>query len=343
MTQPDGKYANVSFQHNPNYVTTSNYCAGAYWGKSAEITLKGKAPGTFDAIVTIDVHRKAGVPDSSYTEFSLYCKVTVVKKGASKTQNSAPKKIALEKITLNKSSVTTEAGETTTLSVSYYPANTTDSKAVNWTSSNNGIVTVSGGKVQAKKAGTATITAKVGSKTATCKVTVKAAAQKKNTSKSTTSKDYYKNVSDAYKILNTFRTTKSNQWYWNSNNTAKVKTSGLKAVKKDAALEKIAKVRAKEQWIMYYERGKVTHDRPNGKECWTAYAAGSNPCGENLAWGQTTSKEVITDPARGWAETNDDYFGQGHRRNMLSNQATRVGIACYEKDGKTCWAMCLGY
>ena len=43
---------------------------------------------------------------------------------------------------------------------------------VNWTSSNNGIVTVNGGKITAVGAGTATITATAGSKSATCTVTV---------------------------------------------------------------------------------------------------------------------------------------------------------------------------
>lgn len=63
---------------------------------------------------------------------------------------------------------------------------------------------------------------------------------------------------------------------------------------------------------------------------------------ENLAWGQASAYEAIADPDSGWAETNESYAGQGHRRNMLSSEATHVGIACYTKDGNTCWAMCLG-
>ena len=51
------------------------------------------------------------------------------------------------------------------------------SKTVKWSSSNKSVATVtSKGKVTAKKAGTATITAKVGGKKYTCKVTVKKAA-----------------------------------------------------------------------------------------------------------------------------------------------------------------------
>ena len=74
----------------------------------------------------------------------------------------------------------------------------------------------------------------------------------------------------------------------------------------------------------------------------TADPSGMGYVGENLAWGQTTSTSVITDPAYGWAETKAKYAGQGHRRKMLNSNFTKVGIACYVKDGKTCWAMCLG-
>ena len=424
VTQPAGKYANVAFQYVPHYVTTSGYSAGAYWGKKAEITFTGKAPGTFDAIVTLDVHSKAGVPSSSYAKYYLYCKVTVVKKGTSTTTNTSPKKTALQKIALNKNTVTINtgntdrltvsyipsnttdsrsviwssnnigvatvnggrvtakkpgtatitakvgsktatckvivkaplksislnkasasmaAGNTLNLSVTYNPSNTTDSKTVTWSSSNRSVATVSAGKVTAKKAGSTTITAKVGSKTATCKVTVKASSSNGSSSSgSSASKDSYKNVTDAYTILNTFRTTKANQWYWRANNTSKVTTYGLKKLTRDTLLEKVAKTRAKEAWIMYYQKGRATHDRPNGTDCFTAYPASLQYVGENLAWGHTTSRSVIADPNSGWAETNHKYSGQGHRRNMLDRNFTRVGIACYVKDGKTCWAMCLG-
>lgn len=423
VTEPTGKYANVSFQYTPTYVSTSGYSAGAYWGKPAEITFTGKTPGTFNAIATVDIHSKAGIPDSSFAKYNLYCKVTVVKKGTS-APTSPAKKIALQKITLNKSSLnvnvgstvqlsvsyspvnTTDsksvmwsssntsvatvsggkvtakkagtaiitakvgsktstckvtvkaplksislnkssasviAGKTVSLSVTYNPTNTTDSKSVTWSSSNTSVATVSGGKVTAKKAGAATITAKVGTKTATCKVTVKAAPSGGSTTAGTkTDTGSYKNVSDAYNVLNTFRTTKTNQWYWNSGNTSKVTTYGLKSLKRDTALENTAKTRAKEAWTMYYEKGRATHTRPNGSDCFTAYPAGLKYKGENLAWGQTTSNSVILDPTWGWAETNAKYAGQGHRRNMLDSRFTKVGIACYVKDGKTCWAMCLG-
>ena len=90
------------------------------------------------------------------------------------------------------------------------------------------------------------------------------------------------------------------------------------------------------------QNGKITHDRPDGRSWWTAYPSNLSFKAENLAWGQKTCEAAITNPITGWAETNVKYDGQGHRRNMLTSIATRVGIACYVKDGKTCWAMCLG-
>ena len=270
----------------------------------------------------------------------------VIKKvsgGTTTTPASTTKKVALQKIALNKSTLSVNAGSSAQLSVSYSPSNTTDSKSVTWSSSNTSVATVSGGKVTAKKAGTATITAKVGSKTATCKVTVKAASSGSGTTTgSKVDNGSYKSVSDAYTILNTFRTTKSNQWYWNAGNTAKVTTYGLKSLTRDTTLENVAKTRAKEAWTMYYEKGRATHTRPNGSDGFTAYPASIKYKGENLAWGQTSSSSVILDATWGWAETNAKYAGQGHRRNMLDSKFTRVGIACYVKDGKTCWAMCLG-
>ena len=148
----------------------------------------------------------------------------------------------------------------------------------------------------------------------------------------------FKNVSDAYTALNSFRTNRANQWYWNSSNTAKITTYGLKSLTRDPNLESVAKLRAMEAWTLYYQNGMATHIRPNGTSCFTAYPPYMFSVGENLAWGYQTSRNVID----GWAETNYNYSGQGHRRNMLDSGYTRVGIACYGNGYQTCWAMCLG-
>lgn len=84
--------------------------------------------------------------------------------------------IAVENVTLNKTSATLTEGDTLTLTATVAPTNATN-KNMTWKSSDTTVATVSNGVVTAKKAGTATITVTTadGSKTATCTVTVKAA------------------------------------------------------------------------------------------------------------------------------------------------------------------------
>ena len=83
--------------------------------------------------------------------------------------------IAVEGITLDKTTTTVEEGATVTLTATVTPENATD-KTVTWSTSNETIATVSGGVVTGVKAGEVTITAKAGDKSATCTVTVTAAA-----------------------------------------------------------------------------------------------------------------------------------------------------------------------
>ena len=91
------------------------------------------------------------------------CKVTVKAAVASPTG-----------IKLNHTSITMTAGTNYTLKATVVPSNAKN-KSVYWSSSNSSVASVlSGGVIVAKKAGTATITAKTSNgKKATCKVTVK--------------------------------------------------------------------------------------------------------------------------------------------------------------------------
>lgn len=97
---------------------------------------------------------------------SAACKVTV--------KNSEDTNRPLVGITLNESKISMKEGETFTLTVSYNPENTTDSKETTWNTSNPEVVTVLNGTLEAVKEGTAKITAVCGSFTAECEVTVKA-------------------------------------------------------------------------------------------------------------------------------------------------------------------------
>ena len=103
--------------------------------------------------------------------------ITVTTEDGSKTATCnvtvTPATINVTGVTLDKTTVSLEEGNTTTLTATVAPANATN-KAVTWKSSNTSVATVNNGKVTAVKAGTATITVTTedGSKTATCKVTV---------------------------------------------------------------------------------------------------------------------------------------------------------------------------
>lgn len=338
LTSVKTEQLNVTANHRHTYIEASNKCRYQIYDSCMD-GMAGRVPTNHLSTITIDGIRytlRNYEDNNGNLKYASVIKRIGGTSGSGQItsgQNTVQKQVPLQKITLNKTACTLTVGNTSSLNVSYSPSNTTDSKVVTWTSSNSSVASVSGGTVTAKKAGTATITAKAGSKTAKCTVTVKA--------KTTVAKESYKNVSEAYTLLNNFRKNKSNQWYWNKNNKSKTKTPGLKSLKKDSALEKIAKTRAKEQWIQFYQNGKATHTRPNGKSWKTAYPSGMTTKAENLGWGQTTCKKMITDPYSGWAETYEKYSGQGHRRIMLSKSYTKVGIACYVKNGKTCWAMCL--
>ena len=217
---------NTTVAKNVTWTSSNTKVATVAGGK-----VVAKAPGT--VTVTAKVGGK-----------SATCKVTV--------------KAPITSVKLSKTSATINVGSNLGLSVTYSPANTTDSKTITWTSSNTAVATVSKGTITGKKAGTATITAKMGSKTATCKITVKAVAPS------------FVNVGDCYTRINNYR-----------------KSAGLKALVKDTKLESIAQTRAKE--IV----SKFSHTRPNGQSGLTLIS-GNIYKGENIAKGQTSCAAVMT-------------------------------------------------
>ena len=82
-----------------------------------------------------------------------------------------PTIIAVTGITLNKSNLSLKVGESDTLVANVQPTNATN-KNVTWSSSNDGVATVTNGNVRAVGSGTATITATVDGKNVSCVVTV---------------------------------------------------------------------------------------------------------------------------------------------------------------------------
>lgn len=118
-------------------------------------------------------------------------------------------------------------------------------------------------------------------------------------------------------LVNDFRTG-SEAWAWNEDNTKKVKYENLGKLTYDYGLEKVAMQRAAEIAIIF------AHERPNGKSCFTAYKL-KGTCGENIAVDCDDDYRNIFGL---WKEDKEDYYGQGHRRNMLNADFKYIGIAC---------------
>ena len=124
-----------------------------------------------EAVATVDANgnvtaKRAGtavITATSTNGKTAGCTVTVSKK-----------EIPITEVRLNKSTETLKEGDTTTLTATVLPENTTYGKSVKWSSSNVAVATVDlMGKVTAKSAGTAIITAtSENGKTASCTVTV---------------------------------------------------------------------------------------------------------------------------------------------------------------------------
>ncbi len=85
------------------------------------------------------------------------------------TKNDKP----ITKVSLNQAQVDLMKGDSSVLTATIEPADTTESKAIRWSTSNAAVATVVKGKVTAVSAGEVTITAEAGTgKSASCKITV---------------------------------------------------------------------------------------------------------------------------------------------------------------------------
>ena len=116
-------------------------------------------------------------------------------------------------------------------------------------------------------------------------------------------------------MINAFRTGKD-AWYYAQNNKTKVKVTGLKKLTYDKGLERIAMQRAIELAVYF------SHTRPDGSAWSSLYPQGNYARGENVAYGFGTAASVFA----AFKEDNKPYVGQGHRRNMLRKEFTRVGF-----------------
>ena len=119
---------------------------------------------------------------------------------------------------------------------------------------------------------------------------------------------------------NSFRTG-NEAYYLNSDNkTNKNLVGKLGKLTLDENLCKAAAIRAEE--IV----NKFAHERHNGSSCFTVLKDCSIRYGfaaENIAAGSSTGSATFNQ----WKEDGRPYSGQGHRRSMLSESATKIGLA----------------
>ncbi|MBQ1832433.1 MAG: CAP domain-containing protein [Treponema sp.] len=127
-------------------------------------------------------------------------------------------------------------------------------------------------------------------------------------------------VKEAFDCTNDFRTG-SEAYYWNRDNRTKTNLVGkLGKLTLDEELCKAAQIRADE--IVK----KFSHTRPNGESCFSVFddlSIDAMSQAENIAAGSSTGKGTFIQ----WKEDDEDYSGQGHRRNMLGKDYSRIGIA----------------
>jgi uncharacterized protein YkwD len=105
--------------------------------------------------------------------------------------------------------------------------------------------------------------------------------------------------------------------------------AGLAPVSYSEDVAAAALVRAKEI------ESDVTHTRPDGSKCFTAL----DDAGIERVWAAENLHRGRSDAARAiqaWMDSD------GHRRNMLNEKATAIGIAAYQaENGRICWVQLL--
>ena len=134
-----------------------------------------------------------------------------------------------------------------------------------------------------------------------------------------------------FNMINEMRTSSTDAWYWNEDDTTKTTCNALSELAYDYDLERLAMKRAAEIALSY------SHTRPNGGRSFSVYSEEGitnwRALGENIAAGYLSAEAVNM----GWREDNENYAGQGHRRNMLSADFNCVGIGHVYYNGYHYW------
>ncbi|MCI8622309.1 MAG: CAP domain-containing protein [Provencibacterium sp.] len=109
------------------------------------------------------------------------------------------------------------------------------------------------------------------------------------------------------------------------------KAAGLSPLTANLEVTKAARIRSEEQTVSF------SHTRPNGarfSSVLTEAGIDYQGAGENIAYGQRTSQEVM----EGWMNSS------GHRANILNPDYTEIGVGCYQDpSGRLYWTQLFIY
>ena len=155
-------------------------------------------------------------------------------KSATCSVKVSSKIVAVTSITLDKTSLSMQVGETETITAIVSPDNATD-KTVEWGSSDVAVATVADGIITAKKSGEATITAKSGSCIAECKVTITVSAESVTLDKTSLSLAIGESATLTATVKPDDATDKTVAWSSSDESVAKVDNGKVTAVKSGKA------------------------------------------------------------------------------------------------------------
>ncbi len=138
----------------------------------------------------------------------------------------------------------------------------------------------------------------------------------------------YEAAEKLLEIMNSYRQS-GDAWVLDSKGN-RVELGTLPTMVLDETLTDAAMQRASELVVSF------SHTRPDGSMCFTVNNA---VMGENIGIYYATPEAMY----KAFAEENENFDGQGHRRNMLSSGFAYVGIGAVRYNGRWYWSMDFSY
>ena len=104
--------------------------------------------------------------------------------------------------------------------------------------------------------------------------------------------------------------------------------NGASSVVMVEELTDVAMMRAAEIAVEFYSGKEISHDRPNGLWCFSAFPSFCWSMAENIARGQSSPSAVMG----AWMNS------KGHRDNILNGSYSKIGIGCFYDGSHYFWA-----